>query len=103
MTATATRPARQRPATPAPAPVVTWHLNDHTGIVHIARGDEPETGYFLDLLADGGGVLLTKIRDRVAYHVVVEDVARCDCRGFMYHGRCKHTAAVAEMIEAGQV
>jgi uncharacterized Zn finger protein len=98
--ATLRKPTRKPAAAPAP---VAWDLNDAAGIVHIARGDEPETGYFLDLLADGSGVLLTKIRDRVTYHVTVEDVARCNCRGFNYHGRCKHAAAMAEMIEAGLV
>jgi hypothetical protein len=99
-TMTATLTAPHQPKSPAR---VAWHLNDTAGIVHIARNDEPETGYFLDLLADDSGVLLTKIRDRVTYRVAVEDAARCNCRGFTYHGYCKHAAAVAEMIETGQV
>jgi hypothetical protein len=104
MTATLTRKKTSKPATkPAtrPATAITWDHNPLTGILFIDR-DGVQAGYFCDVTLDG--VVLTKLADRrTVYCVTVEDVARCNCRGYAYHGHCKHTTVCSALIEEGAI
>jgi hypothetical protein len=91
----------------------TLSYNPLVGALHIKQGSD-EVGYWLDVLAHDFGPAarcfrLSKIvapEDGAPDHYDVcfegED-ARCECRGFLRHARCKHVDSLRCLLERGSI
>ena len=91
----------------------TLHYNPRVGALHIKQGNV-ETGYWLDQLPHdfGPAVRCFRLSKMVPpgddspdhYDVVVEgNGGRCECRGHLRHGYCKHLSALLCLIQRGSL
>ena len=115
---TAATPSTNKPTTrkgtrPRTLRLIRWDASARSGVLRIAQGKEVfayalreiEPGYaerafqFDRLDAEGGKLVVGEV-----YHVAVEREGHsCDCRGFVAHGVCKHSAAALKLLEIGSV
>lgn len=103
MSATVRRP---RPSHSEFAARVAVEYDPTTGIAFIGL-DGQDAGYFVDVVAGEGGLpcglAFTRISTRECHPVAIDAGAVCGCKGFRYHGHCRHAVAATRLIEAGTV
>jgi hypothetical protein len=111
MNATQTPAPRQRKPRQKPQRSIRIEVKpepDALGIVRITVGKEHADYFLTEIPADfGRGFKIEKIglhETEPGYHVNIDgDKKTCECKGFLHHGKCKHSDGLAALIAAGQL
>jgi hypothetical protein len=75
---------------------------DTLHLVTITAGKKTDYYWAEPLICDYGiGLTFLKMGTSDRHHVNMAEYPCCDCRGFEFHGRCRHIAAAQVLQEAG--
>jgi hypothetical protein len=110
MNATITRTLPVRKAKKAAEIKFTAGVNAGTGLLEIVAARSTDEYLVVEFAADGGrGFRLAKVSAGTDTEADGYDVfcsrfgPRCECKGFLFAGHCKHGDAVAVLVREGQL